>query len=246
MLELTILSPHRDDAAFSLSVALLQWCRQPVKLRVVNFFSKSEYGPRALPVQRSTISESRKREDHSALGLIDPGIRITTFGLLDAPLRFGVSASAVCRPETADLQGVDEIQYLASQIRKYFVHGLVLAPLALGGHVDHLAVNQAALASCRNHQLGFYEDLPYATWTPEASLRERVSFAEERARVTLKSYVIGSHDRAMPKKLRVISRYRTQISREEGVAIARFAFKYGGGERIWIPSHSTRWRPLVQ
>src|SRR5690349_15351519 len=170
MLELTILSPHRDDAAFSLSIALSRWSTLPVQLTVVNFFTVTQYAPHAFSTHISSTSALRTREDRSALRSIDRRIRIESLELLDAPLRFGIHPDAICRPQTAALQNPTEIAALANRIGRYFTRGLVVAPLALGDHVDHLAVYRAALASSTDHKLAFYEDLPYATWTSKRSL----------------------------------------------------------------------------
>lgn len=246
MLELTILSPHRDDAAFSLSVALSYWSKLSLKLSVVNFFTVSEYAPHALSTRASTISAIRTREDHSALSAIDGGIRVEAFNLLDAPLRFGIGADAICRSETAALQSTSEIDALGLRLRKYFERGLVLAPLALGDHVDHLAVSKAAQASSMRHKLGFYEDLPYATWTSESTFRHRLHKTEQHTGVHLRSVVIRNRNFTVAHKRRLINRYRSQITPEEAASIAQYACNYGGGERVWIPRYSSAWKSLSQ
>ncbi len=246
MLELTILSPHRDDAAFSLSVALSYWSKLQLKLKVVNFFTRSEYAPRALSTYTSTVSALRRREDRSALSALDLGIRIEALDLLDAPLRYGVSAHAICRPETAALQSVSEIEDLGRRIRQYFIRGLVLAPLALGDHVDHLAVSSAALSNSVDHKLGFYEDLPYALWTSESALRQRLHKNERAIGVHLRSVVIRNRKFTVAHKRRLISRYRSQISAEEATSIAKYASRYRGGERLWVPRYGSSWNSLVQ
>ncbi len=155
MFGLTILSPHRDDAAFSLSMALCRWSELDLDIRVVNFFTVSEYGPHAASSRVMSIASIRRGEDRSVLSSISPRIRVESLDLLDAPLRLGVSASAVCKPETIALQPEEEIHRLAAGLQKQFARGLVMAPLALGNHVDHLAVNRAAIAAANNTLLGF-------------------------------------------------------------------------------------------
>lgn len=246
MLELTILSPHRDDAAFSLCLALSQWSNLPVKLAVVNFFTISEYAPHALSTRKASISALRTREDYAVLRSINSEIRVEALDLLDAPLRFGISPDAVTRPETAALQSASEIEALAGRVRKCFTRGLVLAPLGLGDHVDHLAVNSAAVASSANHRLGFYEDLPYAIWTSEQALCEKVRKVELSTKVNLKSAVIRSHSFAVARKRHLIDKYQSQIRPEEARAIANYASNYDGGERIWIPKYGAPWKLLIQ
>ena len=246
MFELTILSPHRDDAAFSLSIALFCWSKLPIQLTVVNFFTQSEYAPHALSTRISTISSLRKREDRSALRSIDRRIRLKSLDLLDAPLRFGIPADATSRPDIAALQSSAEIDTLAEGVRKYFAHGLVLAPLALGDHVDHLAVKRAALVNSKHYNLGFYEDLPYATWTSSSSLCLKVREAEQCTRVSLRPAIVRSRAFTAAHKRQVITKYDSQISSDTVTAIAKYTSKYGGGERFWFPKYGGPWKLLIQ
>lgn len=216
-----------------------------MQIRVVNVFTQSEYAPRTYSARLFSISCLRQREDRSALRQISKNIKSRSLGLLDAPLRFGISAASVCSPQTAILQKPKEVDRIATFIRRFFVHGLVLAPLALGDHVDHLAVHRAALLINLPRQLGFYEDLPYATWTAEASLRDRVSNVEKALQTRLGSQVIHADKFAIRDKLRIIARYQSQITPEEASSIARYAVKYRCGERLWIPRYSTSWRALL-
>ena len=245
MLALTILSPHRDDAAFSLYLALRYWTRLPIPLRVVNFFTISEYAPHAAACSQRSVSTLRRREDQLVLSSLHRAIRIESLDLLDAPIRLGISSDDIAKPESAARQPAAEISELAIQINNYFAQGLVLAPLALGNHVDHLAVHAAAIESSRPHKLGFYEDLPYATWTSNASLRDRLTEVERSTHTGLKPHVVRSAGMGVSQKYRAITRYKSQITRSEALTIARFASKYRVGERIWLPKYSASWRPLI-
>ena len=89
MQEITILSPHRDDAAFSLCMALRKWTVMQLKLTVINFFTVSAYGPRSIAKDPHTVSSIRRREDRRVISIISPLIRVRDAGLLDAPLRSG-------------------------------------------------------------------------------------------------------------------------------------------------------------
>jgi LmbE family N-acetylglucosaminyl deacetylase len=246
MLDLTILSPHRDDAAFSLSIALFCWSKLPVQLTVVNFFTRSEYAPHALSTRASTIATLRKREDRVALGSIDHRIRLESLELLDAPLRFGISADATSRPEAAALQSQAEIDAITDRVRQYFARGVVLAPLALGNHVDHIAVNRAAVAAGPHPKLGFYEDLPYATWTPESSLLLKLRELEQYTRVSLRAAVIRRDSFTTAHKRQIITKYHSQIRSDGVTAIVKYASNHRGGERIWIPKYGGPWKSLIQ
>lgn len=245
MHELTILSPHCDDAVFSLGLSLLTWRELPLRLQIVNFFTVSAYAPRAASSALSTIASLRQREDRRVIASIDRRIDIVSLGLLDAPLRLGITADCVCDPQITADQRMLPPEALTLRIRKYFHEGLVLAPLGLGDHVDHLAVRKAAMIASLGHKLGFYEDLPYAVWMGGTRILERVIASGEAAGVRLK-YCVRRTDRAVRRKYALAIGYGSQIDRAMALTIARFSINYGGGERIWIPKHSCAWRTLTR
>lgn len=226
-----VLSPHYDDAAFSLCLSISTWASSSLRVRVLNFFTESAYAPRATVPERS-IPALREREDRHALFAIDRSIAAKSCGLLDAPLRLGIPPQAVFSRSPDE----NTCRLLATAIAGCTRNSLVLCPLGLGNHVDHLAVRSAATLACRAVKLGFYEDLPYAIWTSEDELRERVKEAEKQTGVSLRPVVIR-RKRPVWNKRRIISRYASQITPEEADRMARFGSRYGGGERIWIPQY---------
>ncbi len=137
----TVLSPHRDDAVFSLYLSILHWSECGVTVRVVNFFTRSNYGPRLGTGEHAFVTESRCREDRYALATVPSGRVVeTSCHFADAPLRPPIIFNSVCRPETAALLTSDFIDDLSIVIKNYLSKGLVLAPLAIGDHVDHVAI----------------------------------------------------------------------------------------------------------
>ena len=234
----TVLSPHRDDAVFSLYLSILHWSECGVTVRVVNFFTRSNYGPRLGTGEHAFVTESRCREDRYALATVPSGRVVeTSCHLADAPLRPPIIFNSVCRPETAALLTSDFIDDLSVVIKNYLSKGLVLAPLAIGDHVDHVAIRTAALAVGTGRRLGFYEDLPYATWTSETCVQQRVAYVESASGTRLTTYIIRRPADVQAKR-RAAARYRSQISPEEARTIARHAYKYRGGERFWLPANS--------
>lgn len=240
----TVLSPHRDDAAFSLYICLSKWVGASYQVTVVNFFTESAYGPRAIPSPACSISEIRRREDRRALAGINRRIRVESAGLLDAPLRLGISLGEVCSPKAFSYDDSNNLRALCSIIRDYTRTSLVLVPLGLGNHIDHVSVRNAATNILPGYKLAFYEDLPYAIWTSEALLRDRVTECERRTRDALKpAVVLGG--RAIWRKRRTVSCYQSQISPDDAAGIALFGARYGGGERIWIPRYGRGWATLL-
>src|SRR3954451_22176762 len=132
MSELTIVSPHRDDVPFSLYLSLSEWRCLPLKLNIATVFTISSYAPRATGLTgdfdslRSSVTSIRKREDRRVFSIIDGAIRTEDLHLLDAPLRLGISADAVCTRPGPLLESQPEIEVLSRRFRKYFLRGLVL------------------------------------------------------------------------------------------------------------------------
>lgn len=250
MRELTIVSPHRDDVPFSLYLSLSRWRSLPLRLNVATVFTISAYAPRATALisksgtVTSIVTSIRKREDRRVFSLIDRRIKQEDLRFLDAPLRLDIGPDLVCKPHGPAFEGRPEVEILSRRFRRYFLRGLVLAPLALGDHVDHLTVRAAAIRASIPHKLGFYEDLPYAAWVSESSLREVVSCVEQNTGKPLKSFLVRRKGHIFGKR-GIACRYQSQISRSEAGVIARYAVKYGCGERIWIPKHCSAWKFLT-
>jgi LmbE family N-acetylglucosaminyl deacetylase len=163
-------------------------------------------------------------------------VRDLSLDLLDAPLRLKIQFQNVFQPETSRLLTPEWLRTLESEIARCARSGFVLAPLTLGNHVDHVAVNRAALNACGPKRLGFYEDLPYAIWTDSSTLRAKVREMEAALRLSLHPAIIAAHRTWMNKQV-AAGTYSSQIKREHAVAIARRA------ERIWIP-RSMFWNEL--
>jgi hypothetical protein len=247
MKRLFVLSPHRDDAVFSLSLALCYWRTLPIQITVANVFTLSNYAPHAVIRSEDAvaeISEQRSREDRRALGMIDPRIQIESAGLLDAPLRLQTNTASVCNVEEASVRTCD-VRLVSAVLKRLYCVSAVIAPLGLGNHLDHLTVRAAVIDLARHQTLAFYEDLPYAEWTPEGAILERVRDTERRTKVPLRPVVLRNTCNIRSKR-RLASQYRTQIQLGEASAIATFASKYGSGERIWIPRHGRLWKSLLQ
>ncbi len=239
---LTILSPHRDDAAFSLSIALRKWSRLPVRIEILNLFTRSGYAPWVEDNDPSVISAIRREEDRAVLSEISADIEVHDRDFLDAPLRTGLQVDQVCDIQNAVLIGEEIVQAL----QRVFTNNqseLILAPLALGDHIDHIAVRQAALRTFPALRLGFYEDLPYATWTPEEALQKKVDEAANALRCELHSFVVADAVAAQAKA-QTIAGYKSQITMGEADSMAARSEHFGGGERIWAPA-STEWHLLT-
>ena len=243
MEQITVLSPHRDDAGFSLGLALGFWGAASVRLQVLNFFTQSAYAPRSPAKTTEEISAIREEEDQRSISFIHPGITVTSLDWLDAPLRLNLPFSQIMQERSAEKITPEFLRQLSRSIQQHCMNSLAIAPLGLGNHVDHIAVHKAAIHSLSPQSLAFYEDLPYATWTPVADLQARIESVEHATGTQLKPFILRAQD-AVSRKRQIASFYQSQITPDEADNIARHAESYGSGERLWMPANSEGWKAI--
>jgi LmbE family N-acetylglucosaminyl deacetylase len=177
------LSPHFDDAAFSLG-ALIASGRGGV---LVNLFTRSAYvaagSPDATPEVVDRISALRDAEDLAFAQR--HGLRRIVLGADEPKLR---------GRDPFDAKGLDEDvaqigDRLASTLTELVTDGRshrVFAPIGIGGHVNHLAVRDVVLSWVEHAppeiEVYFYEDLHYASrWiNRHAGLRHLATAAGDR------------------------------------------------------------------
>ena len=151
------------------------------------------------------------------------------------PQRYDGDASLLGEPALEDGLGGD----LASDLGPILAaspRAVILAPLAVGGHVDHRVVHRLAIELARHgREVGFYEDFPYAA-RPFAVDDRRAAIGAELEPVTLD--IAATLDR----KVAAVLAYASQIDALFGgieparAAILAYAQAVGSGghaERIW-------------
>jgi LmbE family N-acetylglucosaminyl deacetylase len=162
------ISPHLDDAAFSVGGLLAAHARAGDRVTIVTCFTGNVRAPTgfalACQLDKGLSPEVdymalRRAEDRAACAVI--GVTAVHLPLLEAPHRGYASApelfarrrddDTMLAPLTAALVG--QIEALAPD--------LLLGPLAVGDHVDHWLVRDALAAI--GHPLLLWEDWPYLT-----------------------------------------------------------------------------------
>jgi hypothetical protein len=161
-------------------------------------------------------------------------LHMVDLNLKDAPIRLRIPLEELSdAPVNPADQAIEKIRKaLTKQSEAGTMEALVL-PAALGNHIDHLTVREAAMPVAAGLPRAFYEDLPYATTHPSAAtdleaLREA---AEQRGEPL--NPVIYKMELAVEYKRRLVLGYASQIDDEAGNHISSFATRYEGGERLW-------------
>ena len=236
-LKITVVSPHRDDAAFSLGLAIGRWVDAGHRIEVMNCFTRSEYSPFGehelvhANDLREFVSAVRLKEDVRWSRAYRAGrVTLTDVNLRDAPQRRNCRVDQVCDIEVnAEEPALAKIGRALNKTARE----AVLLPLGVGAHVDHLTTRLAGVRALPEETaLAFYEDLPYAA-------REGMEGAIE-ARVAevggLQAGFISAPaevNEAVERKRRLALFYDSQIDSDVVAQISGFCEQYGGRERIW-------------
>ncbi len=183
-LKILILSPHRDDAAFSLSIAITNWLTARHTVTILNIFTRSRYAPYSDAAfvhendELSYVTAMRLREDEAFLRRITQNLpkglknhlHMADLNLKDAPIRLRIPLEEVSDTPVNPIDpSIEKIRKaLTKQSEAGAMEALVI-PAALGNHVDHLTVREAAQPFTATFPTAYYEDLPYATTHPSAA-----------------------------------------------------------------------------
>jgi LmbE family N-acetylglucosaminyl deacetylase len=112
---------------------------------------------------QSALYRSRRSEDRRAARLL--GATTAHLGFLDAPFRssrYGNFCGIVFGRANEYPRTLDQVSEKIGQLIRRLRPEQILAPLAVGNHVDHRLVRDAALMAVDRSRLLFYEDRPYA------------------------------------------------------------------------------------
>ncbi|MEP7119735.1 MAG: PIG-L family deacetylase [Byssovorax sp.] len=245
-----VLSPHLDDAALSVGGLIARRTAAGESILVVTIAAGSPpahaiLSPfaasfhRAWGLDATDAVAHRRREDEAALAILGAGgMRLEW---LDAVYRrpelYDTEAALFGEPAADDRLQI-ELSAALAPILAASPRALVLAPLAVGGHVDHRIVHRAAVEiAAQGREVAFYEDLPYATM-PDAVAQRRAALGFDTGPVTFD--ITGALDR----KIAAILAYSSQIGSLFGdgeqarSAITAYALSVGEdapAERIWRP-----------
>lgn len=163
------LSPHLDDAVLSVGATLAESRLAGDAVLVLNLFtaSKQDFRPGPLSFRAHALAPERQAEETRAMAAL--GVDHQNLGLLDAPFRdrryraYWRLLGPVPPWESSDLEALDRVRAIARE------RGAkrILAPLGVGGHVDHQLAYRLAKALETEFEMHYYEDMPYAL-TPYA------------------------------------------------------------------------------
>ncbi len=158
-----LVSPHPDDIAISIGGALLQdFFMKPIMM--VTIFTKSNYSPKIKTNNIEMSSKIRQLEDIEFISKVK--IDYLHFEFSEPPLR-GYSHDGMFKcnePESDPLY--EEIYNSLSKLIRSYPFELIVSPIGLGNHIDHIMTCDICFKIARenNIKIIFYEELPYASF----------------------------------------------------------------------------------
>ncbi|MBN1313149.1 MAG: PIG-L family deacetylase [Anaerolineae bacterium] len=219
---INVISPHIDDAVFSLG-AYLQQFRQYGELQIINVFSLSTlvYGKK-MPIHEAT--QIRKAEDDFAVRML--GIdSICNLDFPEALLR-GYTIDNL-RSELDDdlVADRDLISKLADSLARVIEpSSIVLSPVAFGSNVDHVNVRLAC--GQLDTVLVYYADLPYAADSVRYNHQSGAAFIRG-----MNSQMVYSGHNAIERHFHLCRHYRSQFQERFVPSVRNYL--YQNGFRMW-------------
>ena len=208
------LSPHFDDAVLSCGGLIFEQAHQAIQVEIwtilaggpppgpLSTFAQENHTLWGTGSGEETVS-LRKEEDQAAAAIV--GAELVHFDFPDCIYRRSPKGEALYNetvmtfPHPADRKFPGRIAaLLRSELRK---DDVLVCPLSLGGHIDHILVRQAA-ESLRQPLL-YYADVPYVLNNPETL---------EPATTALKNQLYPVSETGLAAWLEGVAAYRSQVA----------------------------------
>ena len=164
------ISPHLDDAVFSCGGTLARLAASGFRVVVATLFTRSTPNPHgfALACQLDKglgasvdYMALRRREDAAACECLGAEVRWLPFA--EAPHRGYSSGAELFGPVDASDRIGEHLQPALRDLIDDVRPALLLAPQAIGGHVDHVVTVRAMRALAPTLPVLWWRDFPYVT-----------------------------------------------------------------------------------
>lgn len=229
--QVMVVSPHMDDAAFSLAATLRVLVAAGQMVRIVNCFTRTSFAPLPGGNERLNATTRRRYEEELFLRHLGANSWSDDLGLEDAPARTGLGLRAVViQPSSFQDISITTVQ-LVERLEDVGNDTAVLAPLAIGNHPDHYIARQAALEKYRNLPIAFYEDLPYAASVSNERRAAAVSHTAAMFAGGLQMLLVHWPGDSSWKR-ECCSYYKSQIS-QTGIQKIINYMQNNNGEKLW-------------
>lgn len=250
MKKYVILSPHLDDAVLSCGDYISYLIEQKCKVKVISVFA-GNYNEKCISnlakefhsmcELTNNIVEIRKKEDKKAMELL--GCSCIHMEFMDCIYRYNTlgefAYTDFCQIYESNVnEGEEIVQKIISSIHKVISDAdVILSPLAIGNHIDHMIVSYAArkLEKICPKKMIFYEDFPYVLHYKSSEWKDLVK--------DMKCKTIELRETFFINKLKAVECYLSQTRMlwnseiEQMEQMKSFSKRYvdnrGYGIRLW-------------
>lgn len=229
---IVLLSPHPDDIAYSLggSVYLIPPNCHSI---IITVFNKSIYvSESSTNLNKQNITLLRKREELSYADRI--GVQQFFLNFPDASI-LGYTAQSELQGNYKDKR----FKYVCSKIDNLLCSispDLIFCPIAIGKHIDHRIVFEAAYLSFLKNKWNmlYYEDLPYVYYADKVDL---TTLTVDKLK-TKTSTIFCDITEVIEKKRSNLFIYQSQVTPRDETAIINYAQRIHFerncfAERLW-------------
>ena len=168
MKTLLAISPHLDDAIFSAGGLLWSFRRRGWRVVVATVFTGNVKRPSGFALACQLDKNLPANVDYMALRRLEDRQACATLDaeplhlpLLEAPHRGYPNAAALFNVVLPNDQVEGQVRAALTTVLAATRPDVVLAPSAIGSHVDHVIVRSAVEAIAGTRRLWFWEDWPY-------------------------------------------------------------------------------------
>jgi LmbE family N-acetylglucosaminyl deacetylase len=226
-----VISPHFDDAAFSLAATLKLFVAAECPVRIVNCFTVTRFAPFLQLPGVVSVTGMRRKEDALFAAMLGRSASRVALDFVDAPGRTGLGVRGMFLRHAVPADTETTIEKLVADLEEPQANFPVLAPLAVGGHVDHYISRQAAIAKYSGSPFAFYEDLPYAAGNRAPEIENAAEQSSLALGKPLRPFIVSWAGSSAWKE-QCCSLYASQIS-EDGIQRILGYLARTKGERLW-------------
>ena len=228
-----MVSPHYDDAPRSLGQSMIDGELSRHRLTVGIVFGRSNWVQWFHPTRSRWPIATAIRTAEEGYNAVRFGYRVRIAGLEEALLRLDDTDPTRLLDASFDATTDPLAEQVATEITRWSGRAdLVLGPLGIGNHIDHqLAAVATAGLLATGHEVGFYEDRPYAAGLDPDAIAEVAHRLDPRLVRRAVSGPMGS-----AKHRRIF--YPSQFDDYFTDAIAEDE-RSGSPEYVWVLPEST-------
>lgn len=223
-----LLAPHSDDIAYSLGATMMSplW-RGRTDLTILTLFTRSRHAPYLQTESEDEITRVRVQEDRRYAERLGARFVEGPFGEAMTRGYPDIRSIYLVRSPEDDPAFGDVATYLEPLLAPGGGYRFVVAPLAIGGHIEHDVVFRIVSTMARIPAL-FYEDQPYAADYSDFYLER---FLERRLGSGRAGLVCASAG-AVEEKVENLRIYASQFEPEDAAPLHWYASHRTPCERV--------------